>query len=264
MFRAMPILQLGLRPLRDANVRWRPAGGLHRAALVAGAVGLTAGAGLLAAGSAVASNGPGQLIFTPATGASSSMPTWYTTTGCPVGYRGSAQMSIFTSKGVLISRISPAVDGGLATGFKGTLDGRLSAILRFAQIPAGGKLLFAMGCYSQLGGTGNVQWVQSAVITLSSSGTSYSAVSSGAALSVTGAGATGTGQSAASSGTGQSAASSATAQAASSAQAASTTATGTTGGSSDADAAWIAVACGLAVAGAGVVVVRRRNRSRLL
>jgi hypothetical protein len=258
MFRAMPMIQLGLRPLRDAKVRWRAAGGLRRTALVVGAVGLTAGSGLLTAGSALASTSlqPGNLIFTPASGASSAMPTWHSTDGCPAGYRGSAQMSIFNSKGVLLSRISPAVAPVVAP-FSGTLDGKLSAILSFAKIRAGGELLFVIGCYSGLGGTGNVQWVQSAVIGLSSTGTSYSA-SAGAAQA---AAADGTAQAAAGSGTGGSG----TAQSASLAQAASTTSTSTSGGgSSQAEAAWIAGACGLVVAIGGLIWIRRRNnRSRL-
>lgn len=257
----MPIFHTGVRPLRDANVRCRGAGRLRRAAVAVGVVGLTVGSGLLTAGSAFASSGlqPGNLIFTPASGVSSATPTWHTKDGCPVGYRGSAQMSIFTSKGLLISRISPAVYIGLTSSFSGTLDGKLSAILKFAQIKAGGQLLFVVGCYSGPGGTGNVQWVQSAVIGLSSNATSYSA-SAGSAQA---AAAAGSGQAAAA-GTGQSAGGSSAKQSISSAQAASTTLASTTGASSQAEAAWIAGACGLIVAVAGVIWVRRRNRSRLL
>jgi hypothetical protein len=250
MFRAMPIIQMGLRPLRNANVRWRAAGGLRRTALVVGAVGLTVGSGMLTAGSALASNSiePGNLIFTPANGASSGTTTWHTTDGCPVGYRASAQMSIFSSKGVLISRISPTVGLGLNGPFSGTLDGKLSAILKFAQIKPGGQLLFVVGCYSRLGGTGNVQWTQSAVITQSSTGKSYAASAGAGSLpsAVRGAGVTGTGHSGSGSGRTDSVA-----------------VTNTNATSGAAEAGWIAGACALAVAIAGFVWFRRRNRSRL-
>jgi hypothetical protein len=262
MFRAMPRIQKGLRPLHHAKVSWRPAGGLRRTALLVGAVGLTAGSGLITAGSAFASGSgglePGNLIFTPASGASSATPTWHTTDGCPVGYRHSAQMSIFTPKGVLISRISPAVYGGLTSSFSGSLEGKVSAILSYAKIPAGGNLLFVVGCYSGPGGTGNVQWVQSAVIGLASSGTSYSA-SAGSAQAAAAAAASGAGG-AGGAGGGQSGTGSATTQTIGSEQVASTSATST-----GAVAVWIAGACAIVLAVVGLVWYRRRSdRSRLM
>lgn len=245
----MSVIQTVLRPLRNANVRWRAAGGLRRAALVVGAVGLTAGSGLLTAGSALAASSlqPGNLIFTPSGGASSATTTWHTTDGCPVGYRASAQMSIFSSKGVLISRISPVVTYGLTGPFSGTLDGKLSAILNFAQVKPGGQLLFVVGCYSLVSGTGNVQWMQSAVITLSSNGKSYSAGAGSAPSVVRGAGVTGTGHSGSGSG-----------------QTDSVAVTNTNSTSGAAEAGWIAGACAVVVAIAGVIWIRRRNRSQLL
>jgi LPXTG-motif cell wall-anchored protein len=250
----MPIFQTGARPLGDANVRCRAASRLRRAALVVGAVGLTAGSGLLTAGSASAASSlqPGNLVFTPASGGSSATPTWHTTDGCPVGYRGSAQMSIFSSKGVLISRISPAVYRGLTGSFSGTLEGKLSAILTYAKIPAGGNLLFVVGCYSGPGGTGNVQWVQSAVIGLSSNSTSYSA-SAGSA------------EAAAAAGTAKSASGSSTGQSASLGQDATTTATTASSASGPAVTAWVVAVGVLIVAIVGLVWYRRRkDRSRLI
>jgi hypothetical protein len=245
----MPIIQMRLRPLRDRNVRCRAASGLRGAALVAGAVGLTAASGLLTAGSALASTSlePGNLVFTPASGGNSGTPAWHTTDGCPVGYRGSAQMSIFNSKGLMLSRISPAVNAGLANPFSGTLEGKLSAILKFAQIKAGGQLLFVVGCYSLISGTGNVEWMQSAVITVASNGTSYSAGAGSAPSALTGAGVKGTGQSA--SGSGQE----------------DSVATSASGTSTGAEAAWIVGACAVVLAIVGLVWRRRRNdRSRLI
>jgi hypothetical protein len=223
--------------------------GLRRAALLVGAVGLIAGSGLFAAESALASSSlePGNLVFTPAGGANSATTTWHTTDGCPVGYRASAQMSMFSSKGVLLSRISPVVAYGLTGPFSGTLDGKLSAIFDFAQIKPGGQLLFVVGCYSLVSGTGNVQWMQSAVITLSSNGKSYSANAGSAPSVVRGAGVTGTGHSASGSG-----------------QADSIAVTNTNGTSGVAEAAWIAGACAIVAAIAALIWIRRRNRSQLL
>src|SRR5271165_2544267 len=110
---------------RVSKVRRRARWALPRTAVVAVAVGLTAGAGLLTAGSALASSGlqPGNLVLEPASGAVSLAPTFATTDGCPAGYQGSAQVSMFAANGTLISRISVAVPQPTAA-FHGALDGK--------------------------------------------------------------------------------------------------------------------------------------------
>jgi hypothetical protein len=228
-----------------ATVRWRAAEKLGRSALVVGAVGLTLGSGLFTAGSALASNSvePGNLIFTPANGSTTGTTTWHTTDGCPVGYRQSAQISVFSSKGVLLSRISPVAGGVLSGPFSGTLLGTMSQILNFAQVKPGGQLLFMVGCYSQVSGTGKVTWMQSATITRSAT-KSYSANAGSVPAKVTGPGVAGTAQS----GSGQ----------------VDSVPLTVTNGSNTLEDALIAGACGLAVAVGGVVLYRRRqNRSRL-
>jgi hypothetical protein len=220
---------------------------LRRTALVVGAVALATGSGLLTAGSALASADvePGNLVFTPANGASTGVTTWHTTDGCPVGYRQSAQVSIF-SNGVLLSRISPVVGGNLTGPFSGSLLGSMSEILNFAHVKQGGQLLFMVGCYSLVSGTGNVQWMQSTQITRST-GASYSANAGSVPSRVTGPGVKGTLQTASGSGQVQS------------------VPLTVTNGSSPLEAALIAAACGLAVATGGVVWYRRRqNRSSLV
>jgi hypothetical protein len=171
---------------RDAS-RWRIAVRVRHAVVLAAAVGMLTGAGLATAGLARASgSAAGGLIFSPASGTATSMPSWSTTSGCPAGYQGSAEMSEFTAGGAVASRISPVVNSGLTTPFKGTLDGNVAALLRVTGIKSGSAVKVAIGCYSLQGGTGKVTWNQTATITLSSSGTSYSTSSSGA----TGAGGT--------------------------------------------------------------------------
>jgi hypothetical protein len=211
----------------------------RRAAVVAGAIGLTAGAGLLSAGSALASNGaqPGNLILHPASGASSLRPTWSTTNGCPAGYQGSAEVSEFNTNGSFASRISITVNNPVAA-FSGTLDGNVAALLSVAtNVKPGQTSEWAIGCYSQIAGTGHVKWVQSTFVKLSADGKSYSTSA-------------GNGQPPPTSSSGST-----------SGQAASATATTSSGGGSQLEAAAIAGACGLAVALAGLALYRRRNRS---
>jgi hypothetical protein len=213
--------------VRDANSRWRTATSIRRAVVLLALVGMTTGTGLATAGLAQAADGsqPGNLILTPASGATSHTPTWSTTDGCPTGHQGSAEVSEFKPDGTFASRISTVVNSGLTAAFKGTLDGNIGALLHVTGIKKGETVTFAVGCYSLEGGTGSVEFVQSATVTLSSDGKSYATSSSGA-----GAGGT----------------------------AASTGGTGT-----QVEAALIAGACGLGLAVAAIAWYRRRNRSQL-
>jgi hypothetical protein len=167
----MPVTHLNVRDAR----RWRIAARIRRAALLAAGAGMMAGAALATAGLARASaSAPGGLIFSPASGTATSVPTWSTTSGCPIGYQGSAEMAEFKADGTVASRISPVVNSGLTAAFKGTLDGNVAALLRVTEIKNGGAVKVAIGCYSLEGGTGKLTWNQTATITLSSAGTSYS------------------------------------------------------------------------------------------
>lgn len=172
----MPVTHL---VVRDASGR-RTARRIRRAALLVAVVGMMTGAGLAAAGLAQAASSAqqGNLILSPASGATTVTPTWSTTDGCPSGYQGSAEMSEFKPDGALASRISPVLNTGLTTAFKGTLDGNIGALLRVTHIKNGGTIKFAIGCYSLEGGTGKVTWDQSAMVTLSTAGTAYTTRSS--------------------------------------------------------------------------------------
>jgi hypothetical protein len=258
----MSVTQIVRDSPRESNVRWRATGWRRRTAALAGLVGLTAGAGLFIAGSALASAGsqPGNLILKPASGTAKSIPKWSTTDACPTGFQGSAELAEFTTGGTLLSRISPTVSN-ITSAFSGTLDGTISALLHFAHVRAGGSLKWAVGCWSGPGGTGSVKYVQFTYVTLSSAGSSYS-TSSTAAHPASG---SASGQPGSSSGNGQQGSGSANGQQASpSMHAESDSATVTRGMSPQVEAALIAAACGIVVASGGIAWHRRRNRSRLL
>jgi hypothetical protein len=241
MFPAMPIIHVVQGAQRDAKVGSRMAGALRRTAVVVGAVGLTGGAGLLSAGSALASNNgsqPGKLTLHPASGPSKLRPTWSTKDGCPVGYQASAEMSEFNANGSFASRISVTVNKPVAA-FSGSLDGNMSALLSLGStVKPGQTSEWAIGCYSQIAGTGKVKWVQSTFVTLSTDGKTFTTSS-------------GNGQAppASTSGSG-------------SGQGTSATSTNSGGSSSQLETAAIAGACGLIVAFGGLAFYRRRQRSR--
>jgi hypothetical protein len=242
----MPIIPEIQGAQRGAKVRKRADGALRRAAVVAGAVGLTAGTGLLPAGSALASSGsqPGNLILHPASGASSLRPTFSTTDGCPPGHQRSAQIVEFNPNGTFGSRISIVVPSPTIK-FSGTFAGDMAQLLALGTNTKPGQTSeWAMGCYSQIAGTGSVKYVQSTFVTLSSDGKLYS-TSPGHGQSGSASGQT-SGSTSGQSQTGQSA-----------------SATSASGMSTQLEAGLIAGGCGLAVAVGGLALYRRRKRSRL-
>jgi hypothetical protein len=247
----MRATQINPSAVHSATASRRAGTTLRRAVFVLGAIGILAGAAVASTGPALASVGgsePGNLRFNPASGGIKLTPTWSTTDGCPASYRGSAQVSIFKPNGTFLSRISN-VAYNVTKSFGGELDGDISAILQFADIPKGGAVDFVVGCYSQVGGTGNVKWIQSTRVTVSSNGASYSTSTASGRQ----------GGSAAGSSTGG--------QGSGSNNASGYSATNTADRSSTAGAVagWLVGACVLVFAIAAVVVYRRRNdRSRLM
>ncbi len=161
-------------------------------------------------------------------------------------------VSLFTAHGRFLSLISSAAYD-LTGAFRGTLDGNLAAIFRFANVHGGGTLDFVVGCYARVAATGHYKYIQSTVVTLSSNGKSYT-TSSATAGSSTGQGsgsASGSSGRQGSSGSGQGVAATNTANSSS------------MGGG--AEAGLIAGCCGVVVAVGGFVLYRRRlDRSRLM
>jgi hypothetical protein len=248
------IIPGALPVVRARRTRPRSPVPFRRWAVLLGAVGVIAGTTMTTASAmASADSDPGNLNFRPATGALTLTPTWTTTGGCPTGYRQSAQMSLFSAHGGFLSRISPAVYA-VTTAFTGTLDGTMGQIMHFAKVANGGRVEFAIGCYTQVGGTGSVKWVQTAVVTLSATGDSYTATSASSGSSgIQGSAATGsaTGQQGSTSGQGQGVAATPTAD--------------STGMSGGAEAGLITGSCAVVLAIIGFVLYRRRqDRSRLM
>lgn len=248
----MPVLSIvpAARRDADATARGRTVRTIRRAIVLLGTIGLTASAALVITSPALASVGsqPGNLKFSPASGGVNVAPSWSTTTGCPPGYQGSAQVSVFNQGGTLLSRISN-VDYQVTSSFSGTLQGSMSAILNFANVGRGGSLEFAVGCYSQTATGGKVKWLQSTLVTLSSDGKSFTS-SSPAGQHWTTAGHGGEASPAL--------------YANGNAVNATPAADAGSGLSGAALGGLIAAACALAAGAAGLVWYRRRNRSRLM
>jgi hypothetical protein len=171
----------------NIKLKWGTAGRLRRGAVILGVVGLTAGAAVMTAGSALAANGsqPGNLTLNPASGAATLTPTWSTSTACPAGNQAAAQVSEFNTDGTLASRISNVVNSPTAPITNATLQGSVGALLGSTNLPAsGGTVEWAVGCYAGAGATGAVVYVQSTFVTLTSAG-QYSTSATGPVLTAT-------------------------------------------------------------------------------
>jgi hypothetical protein len=163
--------------------KWRTAGRLRRSAVLLGVVGLTAGAAVMTAGSALAANGsePGNLTLNPTSGATSLTPTWSTSDGCPAGFQGSAVVSEFNPSGAFVSRVSTVVNSGLTAPFGAgsTLDGTMQQLLNLAGIANGGTVEWAVDCFSGAGGTGSSEFVQSTFVTVPTGGGTFTTSGTG-------------------------------------------------------------------------------------
>ena len=159
--------------------KWITAGRLRRGAVILGAVGLTAGAGLLTAGSSLAAVGsqPGNLVLSAPTGALTSQPTWGTTTACPTGFQGSAAITEFTLSGTAGSLISAVQASPTAPISGALLDSNVGALLAAAPIGISatnpGTAEWVVGCYAGAGATGAVSQVQSIFISVAAGATTY-------------------------------------------------------------------------------------------
>ena len=157
------------------TLKWPGPGRFRRAVLMLAVAGATAG-GLLftaAAAQAVSGTGPGQLVLHPASGATTLMPTWSTTTACPVGYQTSAVLYALNINGSVGSSVSSTV-GNVTSPFSGTLLGPVGELLSLGtNVRNGGTSQWVVACSSGRGGTGQKTYVQSDNVTLSADGKSY-------------------------------------------------------------------------------------------
>jgi hypothetical protein len=183
----MSVIQVVLGRLRAADTRRPTAGRLRRGAVVLGVVGLTAGAAVASAGSALAANGsqPGNLTLSPGSGAVTLQPTWSTSTACPAGNQGSAVVEEFNTDGSAATRVSQVVNSPTAPITNATLLGSVGALLGSSNVGNGGTVEWAVGCYSQIAGTGTVVYVQSTFVTLDSAGANFSTGATGPVVTAT-------------------------------------------------------------------------------
>jgi hypothetical protein len=142
------------------------------------------GTTLIAAGAAQAAIGtqPGHVQLVPASGPTSSTPTWATDEACPTGFQGSAVFEEVHADGTFTT-ISPAVNG-TATAFTGTLQASIAVIQSIGGIPNGGTQELFVQCASGAGGTGNISNYMNIFITYSANGSTYTTSATGPAQAV--------------------------------------------------------------------------------
>ena len=158
-------------------------GRLGRAALLLGVATATAGALVLSAGAAYAGVGqePGDVSLSPASGSTSTSPTWATTVGCPTGFQGSAVFRIEEGGGATFS-ISPTI-AVVTSAFTGAMENNdsIATIQSVAGLANGGTDELVVYCFSGASLTGTSSPEMSTFLTISSDGTTYSTSSSGPA-----------------------------------------------------------------------------------
>jgi hypothetical protein len=113
---------------------------------------------------------PGNLILSPASGASTLTPTFSTTTACPAGFQSTAGMVVAandgTNQGILNAALPSTIIGA---PFSGTLGFSMGTILTVAG-PAGQTYEFVVQCNASLTSS---QFVQSTFVTFSADGSSW-------------------------------------------------------------------------------------------
>jgi len=174
----MSVMRVVGGSLRDAKVRWL---------VLLGVLGLTAGAGLLTATAALAITGtqPGNLIITPAQGATTVTATWSSTTACPAGFQGSAQVFALNTDGSLGSSVSPIVAAPAAAGFGGTFSGPIGQLISLGtNVTAGGTSQFVVLCFAGAAGSGGNAPTQSIFVKLDATGANYTTSATGPAQPV--------------------------------------------------------------------------------
>jgi Bacterial Ig-like domain (group 3) len=167
--------------MKGPTFKWPSTGRLRRTALVLGVVGATTG-GLLftaAAAQAVTGSGPGQLTFSPASGPSTTSPTWSTSTPCPANFNTSAVLFVLNTDGTIGSSASatvPSVTAPFSGGLLNTASIASIVSLGSNVSTSGGTATFVVGCFSGAGGLGNVTYVQTTQIQFSANGSTYGPV----------------------------------------------------------------------------------------
>jgi hypothetical protein len=116
--------------------------------------------------------GAAAVQLVPATGTTSSTPTWKTAMACPKGFQGSATFKEVHADGTSTNLIAPIVNG-TASAFSGTLQASIALIKTVGSIANGSTQKLFITCYSAQSGTGKTQNDMAMYITYSSDGSSY-------------------------------------------------------------------------------------------
>jgi hypothetical protein len=147
---------------------------LKQSALLVGAVTLVAGASMLGATAAQAALGsqPGALVVTPTTGATTVTPNYSTTTACPAGFQGSGVVRLVdpaTSNLSNLSKVNPSV----ATPFSGAFNTTFAIESQVFPAIVGATSEMVVDCFSGPSATGTSEHVQSAFVTISADGSTF-------------------------------------------------------------------------------------------
>jgi hypothetical protein len=134
----------------------------------------TATAILLGACSSQSSGGsnPAAVQLNPASGPTSSTPTWSTATACATGFQGSAVFREVHRDGVSTNSISPAAYDVTAP-FSGKLQASIAAIQTAGGIPNGGTQKLVVICFSGRALTRTSHQKMDIFITYSADGRTY-------------------------------------------------------------------------------------------
>jgi hypothetical protein len=156
---------------------------LARVAMFAGVACATAGGMVLGAGAAHAALEPGDVALTPASGATSSSPTWATTVACNTGFQGSAVFRLVLPSGATQS-ISGATNS-VTAAFNGTLLDPIATIAEVYGLANGSTSELVVDCYSGASLTGTEDPEMDTFLTLSADGSSYTTSSSAPSATAT-------------------------------------------------------------------------------
>jgi len=147
-----------------------------RAAILAGVSAVALSGVLLGSSQAhaltVLGTDAGAVSLSPASGSTSTTPTFSSTEGCPTGYQGSATLYINDPEGGGWDQLANTINGAGAA-FSGTFNNALSLELEVFPDLAGTTAEIFVQCASDSSGLGSTENVMDTFITFSADGTTY-------------------------------------------------------------------------------------------
>jgi hypothetical protein len=150
--------------------------GLKRAAVLTGATGLVLGATLLGTSQAhaltILGNDPGGISLSPASGATTTVPTYSTNVACPTGFQGSGTVYINDPGGGGLDQLAPT-NNSVASPFSGTDNFSIGTELEVFPDLAGNTAEIFVQCNSGPSATGTSEDVMDTFITFNAAGTQY-------------------------------------------------------------------------------------------